>query len=433
VSLRTRLALIVAVTFAAVVIASVFAARVSASNQLRAETDRFLQERVQDRDLRGGPPPNGFAPPGADAGDSPFSEPDAIVQVTYNDGRTQLTPGQPSLPTLGPGFHNITVKGEPYRMLTATTPDGDTIRIARSVASNDHVLSTLDFRLLLIAIAGTIVAALAAWLIARRIVRPVEQLTGAAEHVAQTQDLSAQIDVARGDELGRLAESFNTMLGALQMSRAQQQRLVMDASHELRTPLTALRTNMEVLQRAANATDEERAQLLGEAQQELTELTDLVAELVDLATDVRAEEPVQRVELAEVAEEVAHRYERRTGRTINFEAHDPAAVNARVGALDRAISNLVDNACKFSTNGDAVDVRVDGTTVEVGDRGPGVAPDDRAHVFDRFYRAPSSRALPGSGLGLSIVKQIAVLHGGSVELDARPGGGTVARLQLPAS
>jgi two-component system sensor histidine kinase MprB len=427
------LALIVAVTFAAVVIACVFAAHVSASNQLRAETDRFLQERAQDHDLRGGPPPNGFTPPGGDPGESGFSEPDAIVQVSYHDGRTQLTPGQPSLPALGPGFHNITIKGEPYRMLATTTPDGDTIRVARSVASNNHVLSTLDFRLLLIAIAGTLVAALAAWLIARRIVRPVEQLTGAAEHVAQTQDLSAHIDVERGDELGRLAESFNTMLGALQMSRDQQQRLVMDASHELRTPLTALRTNMEVLQRASNATDEERDQLLSDAQLELTELTDLVAELVDLATDVRAEEPLQQVELGELVEQVAQRYERRTGRTINFSAHDAATVNVRVSALDRAISNLLDNACKFSPVDAAVDVRVDGATIEVADRGPGISAEDHAHVFDRFYRAPASRALPGSGLGLSIVQQIAALHGGTVELDARPGGGTIARLRLTTS
>jgi two-component system sensor histidine kinase MprB len=221
------------------------------------------------------------------------------------------------------------------------------------------------------------------------------------------------------------------MLVALRNSRDQQKRLVMDASHELRTPLTALRTNIEVLKRTSTLNDDQRAELLSQVDVELVELTDLVAELVDLATDARAEEPVQRTELAPLTEDVVERFRRRTGRDIRFDARDPATVNVRPGGIERAISNLVDNACKFSAAPTTIDVCVRGSVIEVGDHGLGIDDGDRELVFDRFYRSPAARTMPGSGLGLSIVRQIAQLHGGTVELFERDGGGTVARLSLP--
>ena len=205
----------------------------------------------------------------------------------------------------------------------------------------------------------------------------------------------------------------------------------MDASHELRTPLTALRTNIEMLQRTTNLDDTQRAELLAAAGSELGELNDLVAELVDLATDARAEEPLQAVDLADLASNVVDRQRRRFGRSITLTVDDPAVVNTRTGALDRAIANLVENACKFSREDAPVDVVVAQRSVEVRDRGPGISADDRAHVFDRFYRSPSARTKAGSGLGLAIVKQIVELHGGTIELHDREGGGTVARLTLP--
>jgi two-component system sensor histidine kinase MprB len=429
-SLRLRLALIVATTFAAVVVACVFAAHVSASNQLSAETDRFLTEHAHDPFLEHSPDNDSDTRP-------PSLGPDVVVQRLNAEGtpvggtdKLGVTAKDRAV-AAGAGAYFRTDNG--YRILTFPAPGGGAVQIARTTAASNHVLSTLDTRLLLIAIGGTLLAALAAYFIARRIIRPVEKLTGAAEHVAATQDLAAHIDVERNDELGRLAESFNTMLIALDTSRDQQKRLVMDASHELRTPLTALRTNMEVLQRASNMNDDQRAQLLGEAQLELHELSDLVAELVDLATDARAEEPMQRVDLGELAEQVVTRFRRRTDHQINFAAERAAAVDVRVSACERAISNLVDNACKFSPPEAPVDVCVRGAVVEVNDRGPGIAPEDRPHVFDRFYRATSARAMTGSGLGLSIVQQIAELHDGTVELVPRDGGGTTARFVLPTS
>lgn len=448
-SLRIRLLLVVATTFAVVVVGCVYAAHVSASRELRAQTDRFLVQRASDPHLLGpGGPPNG----GHDDHDGgplynqtlPSGiEPDAITQVIYANGTTnQLVNDQTALPVDAqdralaaqggkPRLRNVTIDGQPYRMITAPMPNGGAVQVARSIKDTNNVLSTLDVRLLLIALGGTVLAGALAFVIARRMTRPIEQLTTAAEQVAETQDLEHHIDVTSNDELGRLATSFNTMLDALGSSREQQHRLVMDASHELRTPLTALRTNIEMLQRTSDADDAQRAEMLAAASSELGELSDLVAELVDLATDARAEEPLQHVELGDLVRTVVDRQGRRFGRTIAFAEHTPATVNVRVGALDRAIANLIDNACKFSPADQPVDVVVTGSTVEVCDRGPGIPAEDRAHVFDRFYRSPTARTKTGSGLGLSIVQQIVTMHGGSVELRDREGGGTVASLTLP--
>jgi two-component system sensor histidine kinase MprB len=205
----------------------------------------------------------------------------------------------------------------------------------------------------------------------------------------------------------------------------------MDASHELRTPLTALRTNVEVLQRASTMDDAQRAQVLDAVDLELSELTELVTELVDLATDARADEPPQPADLGELTERVIARMRRLTGREITLTVGPDTTVSVQGAALERALSNLIDNACKFSGGGTPVDVTVAGPQVEVADRGPGIAPSDRDHVFDRFYRAPAARTMPGSGLGLSIVKQIADRHGATVEILPRVGGGSVVRLTLP--
>jgi two-component system sensor histidine kinase MprB len=438
-SLRLRLLLAVSITFMIVVVGSVFAAHVSASNGLRGQVDRFLLQRSEDGRIQSGlrVEPGPF--PGPRGSGPQFAEPDAITQFIRSDG-TVAQPGEVPLPVTDadralaandgkPHFQTVTVDSTPYRILTVHVPGG-AAQIARSIKETNDVLGTLDIRLLVIALVGTAIAALAAWVIARRIVRPVEQLTDGAVHVAHTQDLESTIPVDRNDELGRLASSFNTMLVALRNSRDQQKRLVMDASHEMRTPLTALRTNIDLLARAQTLDEPERAELIAAVQVELNELSELVAELVDLATDARAEEPVQTVDLGEVASNVVERYRRRSSQPIELDVRDHAPITGRAGAIERAISNLVDNACKFSQNGAPVEVTVAARSVEVADRGPGIEAEDRAHVFDRFYRAPAARTMPGSGLGLSIVKQIAELHGGSVQLVPREGGGTIARLSL---
>jgi two-component system sensor histidine kinase MprB len=448
VSLRTRLTAIVAVIVAVAVVGGAYAAQLSAKNALRDETDKFLRERASGIVQR---PPGetgdfGGAPTHDNDGDNhrPSFEFDAVQQIIDRQGNvTDSLPGQPSLPVgaedraIASGhsasrYRDITLGSDRYRMITVSLRNGGAVQIAREVSETHDVLDVLRNRLVLIALAGIALAALAAWLVMRRATRPIEQLTATAEHIAATQDLATPIPVRGTDEVGRLAASFNTMLIALDTSREQQQRLVVDASHELRTPLTAVRTNIDFLGRATTLDAEERGQLIAETRLELDELTTLVGEMVELATDVRSEEPVVPVHLGEVANDVAARFRRRTGKAVVVDADDAGIVDGRHAMIDRAVSNLVDNALKFGPDGETVTVSVHGRVVEVADRGPGIDPDDRDRVFDRFYRATSARTRPGSGLGLSIVAQIATLHGGTVTVDARDGGGTVARLAFPS-
>jgi two-component system sensor histidine kinase MprB len=447
VSLRTRLTVVVAVIVAVAVVGGAWAAEVSARNALRSETDKFLRDRAASIvALRPGALGGDFGgAPQHDADDrhGPSFEFDAVQQTIDGKGKvTNTLPGQPRLPidaqdrAIASGrssssIRDVTVGGKDYRMITAPLRDGGAVEIARPVSETHDVLDVLRDRLVLIALTGIALAALAAWLVMRRATRPIERLTETAEHIAATQDLGTPIPVRGDDEVGRLAASFNTMLIALDTSREQQQRLVVDASHELRTPLTAVRTNIDFLGHATTLDAEQRAQLIAETRLELDELTNLVSEMVELATDVRSHEPVEPVPLAEVADDVAARFRRRTGHEIVVDADGAGVVEGRRAMLDRAISNLVDNALKFSPDGAPVTVTVRDTTLEVADRGPGIAPEDRARVFDRFYRATGARTLPGSGLGLSIVAQIAMLHGGTVALEEREGGGTIARLVLP--
>jgi two-component system sensor histidine kinase MprB len=452
VSLRTRLTLIVAVIVAVAVVGGAYAAQVSAHDALQNETDKFLHDRAAGIAER---PPGGGGFTGAPTDDDhdgehrPSFEFDALQQVIDRDGNvTASLPGQSALPVDprdraiarhggAEHYRDVTVDGDSYRMITVALRNGGAVQVARQVSETDDVLDVLRDRLVIIALAGIALAALAAWLVMRRATRPIERLTETAEHIAATQDLTTPIPVKGDDEVGRLAASFNTMLVALDTSREQQRRLVVDASHELRTPLTAVRTNIDFLGHATTLGADARAQLIEETRLELDELTNLVTEMVDLATDVRSEEPVEPVALAEVVQDVATRFRRRSGTEITVtiiptDGTDAGVVEGRRVMLDRAVANLVDNALKFSPDGAPVDVSVHGTTIEVADRGPGIDPEDRGRVFDRFYRATSARTQPGSGLGLSTVSQIAEVHGGTVTLEARDGGGTVARLALPS-
>jgi two-component system sensor histidine kinase MprB len=464
-SLRTKLTLTVAAIVAVAVFGGAYAAHYSAGNALRDEIDKFLALRAAEFVAR--PPGTGFSnAPAADSTSSttsttapaPNREPgeheeeegpgryfdyDAVQQRVDAGGVvTQFAATQPKLPVdahdrtiassgSGSRYRSVTVGGVQYRMVTQGLGAGNgAVQIARRVQETHDVLDVLRNRLLVIALVGVAAAALIAWFVGRSITKPIRRLTQTAERIAQTQDLTTPIPVQGDDEVGRLAASFNTMLVALDTSRQQQQRLIQDASHELRTPLTAVRTNIEFLAHATTLPADDRAQLLQETRLELDELTNLVSEMVDLATDVRSEEPIEAVELGDVASEVAQRFRRRTGREILLDVDDAGAVQGRRSMLDRAVSNLVDNALKFSPGGEPVAISVHGVRIEVADRGPGLDDDDRTRVFDRFYRATGARTLPGSGLGLSIVAQIAELHGGRASLEPRPGGGTVAVIDL---
>jgi two-component system sensor histidine kinase MprB len=219
------------------------------------------------------------------------------------------------------------------------------------------------------------------------------------------------------------------MLAALARSRRQQQQLVQDAGHELRTPLTSLRTNIEVLARHRDLPTDQRDALMADLRSELGELTALVDELVLVASDQRDDEPARPVALDELVGLVVERARRR-GRAVRVEGRG-AAVLAPPGALERVVTNLLDNAAKFGAPDRDVEVQLAGGRVAVRDHGPGIAPVDQPRVFDRFYRARDARPLPGSGLGLAIVRQVVAANGGTVFAENHPGGGAVVGFELP--
>jgi two-component system sensor histidine kinase MprB len=261
----------------------------------------------------------------------------------------------------------------------------------------------------------------------------VRRLTTAAENVTETGDLSERIEVSGRDELSRLADSFNAMLGTLQESSRAQRQLVADASHELRTPLTSLRTNIEVLASERKLPPGERERLLTDVVDQLGEMTTLISELIELARGEQQTLEPEEVRLDLVASEAVERARRnRPAVTFTMDLQE-STVQGVPSTIERAVANLLDNAAKWSPPNGDVEVAVRDGALSVRDHGPGIDEEDLPHVFDRFYRSASARGRPGSGLGLAIVRQVAVAHGGEVVAEAADGGGTRMTLRLNGS
>ena len=312
-------------------------------------------------------------------------------------------------------------------MLTVPLVRGGALQLAKDISDIERAKSGIRRRLAVTGLIGIFVAAIAGWWVARRTAKPIQQLADAAEHIALTRQLDTTLDIRGDREIEQLAASFNTMLGALRLSSEQQKQLVQDASHELRTPLTSLRANTELLERDTLDAPTRDA-ILRDIRAEVDELTSLSSELSALASDQRLVEEPTAVDLSEVATEVALRASRRTGRAVTVVANNPQVVTVRLGQLDRALNNLVDNALKFCPSALPVEVIVGDKRIDVVDHGPGRSDADKPLVFDRFYRASATRALPGSGLGLAIVKQFATDHGATVSVSDTPGGGATVTI-----
>ena len=327
---------------------------------------------------------------------------------------------------------DVATDSRDLRVLTTSLPGRGAVQIARDLTETHTVLDSLRIRYFALAVSVSAVAAAIGLWIALRVTRPLVQLTTAVELVSSTGQFGHEVAGEGKDETGRLAAAFNRMLGALDQSREQQQQLVQDAGHELRTPLTSIRTNVSVLKKHDRLTPEQMARTVDDIQSELVELTTLVNEIVELATNARDDEVPQVVDLRSIIERSAERAERRTGRGVTVVA-DGSMVNGRVNALERAIGNLVDNAAKFDDSGRPIEITVRNGRVAVRDHGPGIADYDIAHVFDRFYRAPAARSKNGSGLGLAIVRDSVIAHGGPVSAANAPDGGALVTIELPTA
>ncbi|MCP3420666.1 HAMP domain-containing sensor histidine kinase [Nocardioides pinisoli] len=327
----------------------------------------------------------------------------------------------------------VTAQGERYRVATVQAGSGEALILAQPLAPNDRTLEKLGGVLFVFGALGVLAALLAGWLVARNGLRPLRRLTTSVERIAMTEDLRP-LRVEGDDEVARLATAFNQMLLALGASRDRQRRLVADASHELRTPLTSLRTNLDLLRQAEGNTAlpaGARLELLDDVRGQIEELSALVGDLVELARDEPSTRVVTEVDLAEVVERAVTRVRRRA-HGVSFDVElEPWPVVGDANSLERAVTNLLDNAGKWSPPEGTVTVRLAGGVLTVDDEGEGVAESDRPHVFERFYRADESRGMPGSGLGLAIVRQVIDRHGGQVQVSEAPDGGARFALWVP--
>ncbi|MEY9895253.1 two-component system sensor histidine kinase MprB [Catenulispora sp. MAP12-49] len=347
----------------------------------------------------------------------------------------------------GPSLRTLNYNGVDYRVYAVPNiyvddPSGSTqssaLVFSISLAQTESALSTIATISIVVGLLGIALAALAGLAIGRAALRPIARLSQATEYIARTGDLT-HLPVTGDDEIAQLTRAFNAMLEALARSQEHQKRLVADAGHELRTPLTSIRTNLDLLAQVSAAPDdsrlpaEERVALLDDVRAQMDELSMLISDLVELSRDGRPSQTVEQLDLRNVVERAAERVQRRAPRLTYDLRLDPWYLQGEAAGLERLVTNLLDNATKFSPEAGTVTVTLADGLLQVADQGPGIAEEDLSHVFERFYRSPEARSTPGSGLGLAIVQHIATNHGGQVSAARAPGGGALLSVWLPGS
>jgi len=459
VSLRLRIAAVAGLAVAITVVAVAAIVYVAIRSELRSEVDRSLQSTAQqlvrepdgDHGGPGGGPGDGRGGPPGDHGPgdmlhvppAPFGGAAGYVQVIAPDGGVARPPGETSsLPVepaaraiakagTGVSLADTTVDGHHLRVLTMGAGQRGAIQVARPLDEVDHELGRVLWILVLVGSGGIVLAAALGAVVARTALGPIGRFTRRTEALSQRLDLSQRMEVAGGEELSRLARSFNSTLDALERSLESQRQLVADASHELRTPIASLRANIQTLEHAAQLSEADREALRADIIEELDELTALVGDVVELARGAAPDEALDDVRLDQLVEALAERARRRAGERAEVRLQaEPTLLRGEPERIARAVSNLLDNALKWSPPGGVVEVEVSNGLLTVRDHGPGFAEEDLPRVFERFFRSGEARGRPGSGLGLAIVRQAAEAHGGSVEAANAPDGGAVLRVRF---
>jgi two-component system, OmpR family, sensor histidine kinase MprB len=334
-------------------------------------------------------------------------------------------------------FANASDGSQQFRVYTAAWPGG-LVRTSRAADADDGALRNAALLLAGLTVAAAGITYGAARLTAGRILRPIAELTAAAEHVTQTRDLTARLrstgrSTGTSDEVGRLASSFEAMLAALHESLTAQRQLVADVSHELRTPLTSLTTNLDLLEDGAGLADPQAPALVRAAREQAGELDQLITDLLDLARYRESTPHRETVRLDLLTDEAVRRLRQRVACAAIDTELRPCLVHVDPAAVDHAISNLIDNAIKWTPPDAAVRVVVENGQVSVTDHGPGIADEDLPHIFERFYRAPAARGMPGAGLGLAIVGGVAHANDGTVAVRTGPGGSTFTLAFVPVA
>ena len=434
---QARLTLVAAAAVAAAIIGPALVIYAVVHSVMYGQVDDSLRERAatiqvaMTRDGRLGI----LAPPPA-VGDTGYVQVVAGDHTYLLNGETTTFPvtardRQVALGNADDYFRSDKLNGTHLEIYTTRVAGGVAVQVIRPLTEVDRVLGYLRLVLVAVTAGGIALAALLGRLVAQAALAPIHRLREAVDHVTATQDMSERVPEAGRDELSRLASHFNRMLAALDRSLRTQRQLVADASHELRTPLASLRTNVEVLQRSPDMAGEERRRLLSDLVSQAQQLTRLVQDLIDLARGDQRPEALEDVRLDSIVGAAVDRAATHWPAVQFASDLQETLVTGEPRRIDRAVANLLDNAAKWSEPGKVVEVRVADHELVVRDHGPGIAPEDLPHVFDRFWRAPAARGMPGSGLGLAIVRQVAESHGASVEAELADGGGTLVRMTFP--
>jgi two-component system, OmpR family, sensor histidine kinase MprB len=482
VTLRTRIAAVASLSVALAVLGVAVGVYVAVRADLRGQLDASLGQRAEAL-LGPGPqeaPPagpgsagqpgtgprgaplggaplggasGGGPPPDRDGGDRgyprslpppPFGAASGYVQLISPRGAVSVPGGQGSSTPIAPNARDLRIaaagsgrvlsdrnaRGTSLRVLTLGAGARGAVLVALPLTEVNHELSHLELLLVVIGLAGIALAAVLGVLIARTALAPVARFTRRTERLSGGLDLNQRLEVSGRDELARLAESFNATLDALARSVGAQRQLIADAGHELRTPIASLRANIQVLQEAERLPPAEQENLRRDVVQELDELTALIGDVIELARGASRDAVADDVRLDTLVQAAAERTRRRAG-DVRFALDlQPTLLSGDAPSIDRAVSNLLENARKWSPPQGLVEVRLRDGELTVRDHGPGFAEQDLPHVFDRFYRAPRARGLPGSGLGLAIVRQATEAHGGWARAQNAPGGGALLRVHF---
>jgi two-component system, OmpR family, sensor histidine kinase MprB len=390
---------------------------------------------------RGEPPGIGDEGLGIDRQPGPqFGGATGAITLVYRNGGADVIRGYrippdarlKALAASGKGHYltEMHVRGTHIRVLVTGIGVDGALAVALPLTDVDKTLSHELLLILLIAAGGIALAALLGILVARTALAPIARFTQQTELIATHPDRleHERLEVSGNDELARLGRTFNTTLDALERSIESQRNLVADASHELRTPISSIRANLQLMRDEALLTQEDRDALRADMIDELDELTQLVGDVVELARGSKASAEPGEVSIDAIVVAAVERARRRSPQLTFAAELEPTLVRGDGARIERAVSNLLDNASKWSPDGGRVEVRLSDGTLTVRDHGPGFRAEDLPFVFDRFHRAKDARAKPGSGLGLAIVRQAADAHGGFVEANNAPGGGAVMRI-----
>ncbi len=447
-TLRHRIAGVAGLAVLVTVLIAAAAIFVAVRAQLHEQIDDALRARAHELIERGHERPcdnddRAFPAP-ADRDDARFGGAEGYTQIVCADGTVVRPDGATTaLPVSGEArtiarsgsgetLSSTRVAGIHVRVLTRALGSGrGAVQVARPLTEVDHSLRDILIVLAIVAAAGIALAAGIGALVARAALAPVRRFTRRTEEIAGNPEPSERIAATGDDELARLARSFNATLDALERSVEAQRHLVADASHELRTPLASLRANIQTLEDADRLPEDERAALRSDILTELDELTALVGDVVELARGSKPGRALDDVRVDRIVDALVRRADGRRGVNVEIRAQlEPTLVRGEPDRVQRAVSNLLDNAIKWSPEGGVIDLALHDGALTVRDHGPGFAPGDLEHIFERFYRADHARGTPGSGLGLAIVRQAAEAHGGSVEAANAPGGGAQIRVRF---